>query len=41
MLGPDEAEKGEVVVKNLLNGEQVQVVRKALVQAVKGLLKDA
>ncbi len=41
VLGPDEAEKGQVVVKNLLNGEQVQVRREALVQAVKGLLKSA
>jgi histidyl-tRNA synthetase len=41
VLGPDEAEKGEVVVKNLLNGEQVQVRREALVQAVKGLLNNA
>ena len=41
VLGPDEAEKGQVVVKNLLNGEQVQVARETLVQAVDGLLKNA
>ena len=41
VLGPDEAQNGQVVVKNLLNGEQAQVTREALVQAVKGLLKDA
>jgi len=41
VLGPDEAENGRVVVKNLLNSEQVQVRREALVQAVKGLLNNA
>jgi len=41
VLGPDEAEKGLVVVKNLLTGEQVQVPREALVESVKGLLKNA
>jgi histidyl-tRNA synthetase len=41
VLGPDEAEKGEIVVKNLLNGEQVQVARSALVETVKGLLNNA
>src|SRR5215207_170159 len=41
VLGPDEAEKGQVVVKNLSNGEQVQVAREALAQAVKGLLNSA
>ena len=41
VLGPDEAEKGEVVMKNLRSGEQVQVARDALVQAVKGLLENA
>jgi len=41
VLGPDEAENGQVVVKNLLNSEQVQVRREALVQAVKGLLNNA
>jgi len=41
VLGPDEAKKGLVVVKNLLNGEQVSVAREALVESVKGLLKSA
>jgi len=41
VLGPDEAEKGLVVVKNLVNGEQVQVQREALVESVKGILKNA
>jgi histidyl-tRNA synthetase len=30
VLGPDELEKGQVAVKNLLNGEQVSVVREEL-----------
>ena len=38
VLGPDEVEKGLVVVKNLSNGEQVQVGREALVESVKGIL---
>ena len=41
VLGPDEAQNGQVVVKNLSNGEQVQVAREALVESVKGLLKNA
>lgn len=41
VLGPDEAEKGLVVVKNLLSGEQVQVTREAAVESVKGILKSA
>jgi len=41
VLGPDEVEKSLVVVKNLINGEQVQVTREALVDSVKGLLKNA
>jgi len=41
VLGPDEQQTGQVVVKNLLNGEQSQVAREALVESVKGLLKDA
>ena len=41
VLGPDEQQIGQVVVKNLLNGEQSQVAREALVQAVKGLLNNA
>jgi histidyl-tRNA synthetase len=41
VLGPDEAEKGLVVVKSLINGEQTQVKREALVESIKGLLKNA
>jgi len=40
VLGPDEVEKGLVVVKNLVNGEQVQVKREALVESIKGILKN-
>ena len=39
VLGPDEAEKGLVVVKNLSNGEQVQVSRDTVIESVKGILK--
>jgi histidyl-tRNA synthetase len=39
VLGPDEVEKGLVVVKNLVNGEQAQVQREALVASIKDLLK--
>jgi histidyl-tRNA synthetase len=39
VLGPDEVEKGLVVVKNLSNGEQAQVAREALAESVKGILK--
>lgn len=35
VLGPDEAEKGLVVVKNLSNGEQAQVAREALVESIR------
>ena len=38
VVGPDEVEKGLVVVKNLSNGEQVQVARKAVLEEVKKLL---
>jgi histidyl-tRNA synthetase len=41
VLGPDEADKGLVVVKNLVNGEQAQVRREAVVESIRGLLKDA
>jgi histidyl-tRNA synthetase len=37
VLGPDEVEKSLVVVKNLVNGEQAQVKREALVESIKGL----
>ena len=41
VLGPDEVEKGLVVVKNLSNGEQAQVAREGVVESVKGLLINA
>jgi len=41
VLGPDEAEKGLVVVKNLVNGEQAQVRREASVESIKGILNSA
>ena len=41
VLGPDEDAKGLVVVKNLSNGEQVQVKKEALLESVQGLLVDA
>lgn len=41
VLGPDEAEKGLVVVKNLTNGEQVQVEKEAVLESVKGILNSA
>lgn len=39
VLGPDEAEKGLVVVKNLMSGEQVQVKKEAVLESIKGMLK--
>jgi histidyl-tRNA synthetase len=41
VLGPDEAEKSMVVVKDLSKGEQVQVRREAVVESVKGVLGNA
>lgn len=41
VLGPDEEAQGMVVVKNLENGEQVQVKKEALVESVKGILSNA
>jgi len=41
VLGPDEEDKGLVVVKNLTNGEQVQVAREAVLESVKGILQSA
>jgi histidyl-tRNA synthetase len=38
VLGPDEVEKGQVAVKNLINGEQVSVARDALVDTIKNIL---
>lgn len=39
VLGPDEAEKGLVVIKNLGLGEQVQVKKEALVDSIFDILK--
>ncbi len=41
VLGPEESEKGLVVVKDLSKGEQVQAKREAVVESVKGILNDA
>jgi len=38
VLGPDEVEKGQVAVKNLINGDQVSVSRKALVDQIRKIL---
>lgn len=39
VIGPDEAAGGLVVVKNLTNGEQVQVKKEAVSEAVRALIK--
>lgn len=39
VLGPDEAEKGLVVVKNLTTAEQVQVKREAVLESIKKILE--
>ncbi|HNK64639.1 MAG TPA: His/Gly/Thr/Pro-type tRNA ligase C-terminal domain-containing protein, partial [Anaerolineales bacterium] len=41
VIGPDEVEKGLVVVKNLVKGEQSQVGREAVAQVVMEILKGA
>ena len=38
VLGPDEAEKGLVVVKDLSKGEQVQVAKEAVLDSIKEIL---
>ena len=38
VVGPEEAEKGLVVVKNLSNGEQVQVARNGVLESIKRVL---
>ena len=38
VLGPDEVEKRQVAVKNLVNGEQVSVAREALIDTVKSII---
>jgi histidyl-tRNA synthetase len=40
VLGPDEMEKGQVAVKNLINGEQVSVARDDLIDTLKGILNS-
>ncbi len=39
VLGPDEDAKGQVVVKNLSNGEQSSVARESLMQTIQQLVK--
>ena len=39
VIGPDEVEKGQVVVKNLSNGSQQAVRQEAVLESIKGLLK--
>ncbi len=41
VLGPDEVEKDLVVVKNLGTGDQLQVKREAVLESIKGILKNA
>ncbi len=38
VLGPDEVEKGQVAVKNLLNGEQITVAREAVAETIGKIL---
>jgi histidyl-tRNA synthetase len=38
VLGPDEVEKGQVAVKNLIDGKQASVAREALVDALRSIL---
>ena len=40
-IGPDEAAKGQVAVKNLANGEQVIVTREAAAETIKQLVGNA
>jgi len=39
VIGPDEVEKGQVVVKDLSNGRQQTVRQEAVLESIKGLLK--
>ena len=41
VIGPDEAAQGLVVVKNLVNGEQVQVKKEAVLDSIQSVLKHA
>jgi len=38
VIGPDEAEQGLVVIKNLMSGDQVQVQREAVLESIKSIL---
>jgi histidyl-tRNA synthetase len=38
VMGPDEVDKGQVAVKNLINGEQISVTRETLIDTVNGIL---
>jgi histidyl-tRNA synthetase len=38
VLGPDEAEKSQVAVKNLTSGEQTVVPQEAVVDLIRGIL---
>ena len=40
VLGPDEVDKGQVAVKNLVNGEQVSVAREALIDSVRNIINS-
>ena len=40
VMGPDEVEKSQVAVKNLINGEQVSVAREALVDTVRNIINS-
>ena len=40
VLGPDEAEKGQVTVKNLRNGEQTLVSQEAVLEVIRGILAE-
>jgi histidyl-tRNA synthetase len=39
VLGPDEVEKGQVAVKNLINSEQISVAREALIDTLINIVK--
>jgi histidyl-tRNA synthetase len=38
VLGPDEMEKGQVAMKNLISGEQVSVARDILVEEIRKII---
>ena len=40
VLGPDEAEKGQVTVKNLMSGEQVIVAQEAAIELIRDILAE-